>query len=121
MQAVGELLQHEPGNMLNSIADGLKSSMGPNTWPIIRDLVDDVILVSEDEIVKSTKLVWERLKVCIEPSASVGLAVALTREFNEKYSVAGGYKNVGIVLCGGNVDIIKMVSFFSNRCAVEEL
>lgn len=64
-----ELLLHAPDNKLDSIADGLKTTLGPNTWPILRDLVDDVQTVTEEEILRATKLVWERLKVCIEPSA----------------------------------------------------
>lgn len=99
------LLQHHPDNTLNSVADGLKTTLGPNTWPIVRDLVDDIITVSEYDILKATKLIWERLKVCIEPSAGVGVAVALSDTFNDKYP---NLTNIGIVLCGGNVDVIKV-------------
>ena len=65
----GELLKNSPDNKLDSVADGLKTNLGPNTWPIIRDMVDDILTVNEDEILKATKLVWERLKITIEPSA----------------------------------------------------
>jgi serine racemase len=101
------LLKHDPENTLNSVADGLKTTLGPNTWPIIRDFVDDVISVSELDILRATKLVWERLKVCIEPSAGVGVAVALSDTFHERFSDA---KNVGIVLCGGNVDVVRVAA-----------
>ena len=101
-----QLLKHAPDNNLDSVADGLKTTLGPNTWPIVRDLVDDVLTVTEAEILRATKLIWERLKVTIEPSAGVGVAVALGDEFNAKYSV--GIQNVGVVLCGGNVDILKI-------------
>jgi serine racemase len=104
----GQLLKHGPDNILDSVADGLKTTLGPNTWPIVRDLVDDIYTVTEEEILKATKLVWERLKVCIEPSAGVGVAVALGPDFNGKYSPASGIRNVAVVLCGGNVDILKM-------------
>lgn len=100
-----ELKRHAPDNKLQSVADGLKTTLGPNTWPIIRDLVNDVICVSERDILRATKLVWERLKVCIEPSAGVGVAVAMSDEFRTKY---GDSKTVGIVLCGGNVDVLKV-------------
>ena len=83
----------------------MKTTLGPNTWPIVRDLVDDIITVSESDILQATKLIWERLKVCIEPSAGVGVAVAMSEEFRHKYSDS---KRVGIILCGGNVDIIKL-------------
>ena len=104
----GELLKHDPDNKLNSVADGLKTTLGSNTWPIVRDLVDDIITVSEEEILRATKLVWERLKIAIEPSAGVGVAVARSKEFNDKYTKANGINNVGIILCGGNVDIIEI-------------
>jgi serine racemase len=143
-----ELLKHAPDNKLDSVADGLKTTLGPNTWPILRDLVDDVQTVTEEEILRATKLTWERLKVCIEPSAGkyimyvcvvggcevrldltclltttiarplfsvnctigVGVAVALSDHFNEKYSFEAGIRNVGIVLCGGNVDVLKIAT-----------
>lgn len=103
-------MKHNPDNTLDSVADGLKTTLGPNTWPIVRDLVDDIYTVSEEEILKATKLVWERLKVCIEPSAGVGVAVAMGEEFNSKYTTESGIKNVGIILCGGNVDVIKIAA-----------
>jgi serine racemase len=103
----GQLLKHGPDNNLDSVADGLKTTLGPNTWPIVRDLVDEIYTVTEEEILKATKMVWERLKICIEPSAGVGVAVALGPDFNRKYSPASGIRNVAVVLCGGNVDILK--------------
>jgi serine racemase len=111
----GKLLGHEAGNELNSVADGLKTTLGPNTWPIVRDLVDDIITVSEDDILRATKLIWERLKVCIEPSAGVGVAVVLGADFREKYPVEAGIKNVGVILCGGNVDVIKIAKLMEIR------
>ena len=103
----GELLGHHEDNQLNSVADGLKTTLGSNTWPIVRDLVDDIITVSEEDILRATKLIWERLKVCIEPSAGVGVAVAMSDEFASKYRMEDGIVNVGVILCGGNVDIIQ--------------
>ena len=108
--AEGKLLKHSPNNKLDSVADGLKTTLGPNTWPIVRDFVDDIFTVSEEAILKATKLVWERLKIVIEPSAGVGVAVAQSLEFNEKYKKSEGIHNVGIVLCGGNVDVLKIAS-----------
>lgn len=106
----GELLGHPPGIKLDSVADGLKTTLGPNTWPIVRDLVDEIITVSEEDILRATKLIWERLKICIEPSAGVGVAVALGEEFGTKYKVDDGIENVGVILCGGNVDVLKIAS-----------
>lgn len=101
------LVGHDSSNKLNSVADGLKTTLGPNTWPIIRDMADDVMTVGEADILRATKLVWERLKVCVEPSAGVGVAVVLGEEFRKKY-VVGNVLNIGVVLCGGNVDVVKV-------------
>jgi len=101
------LLKHHPDNDLDSVADGLRTTLGPNTWPVIRDLVDDVLCVDEKEILLATKLIWERLKVCIEPSSGVGVAVAMSESFQTKYP-AEKFPNVAVVLCGGNVDIVKI-------------
>ncbi|XP_015501864.1 serine racemase isoform X1 [Parus major] len=86
----------------DTIADAVKTSIGPNTWPIIRDLVDDVLTVSEEEIKRATWLVWERMKLLIEPTAGVGLAAVLSEQFQ---AVPRDVQNICIVLCGGNVDL----------------
>jgi threonine dehydratase len=106
----GQLLKHAPDNKLDSVADGLKTTLGLNTWPVVRDMVDDVMTVTEEEILRATKIIWERLKVTIEPSAGVGVAVALSDPFQKKYPVDSGFQNVGVILCGGNVDIVKIAS-----------
>ena len=105
-----QLLSHDPSNPLDSVADGLKTTLGPNTWPIVRDGVNDICIVSEMDILRATKLVWERLKVCIEPSAGVGVAVALySQVFRTKYPPAD-YPRVAIVLCGGKVDVLSIAT-----------
>ena len=104
-----QLLPHYPDNKLNTIADGLKTTLGPNTWPIIRDLVDGIITVSEDDILKATKYMWETLKVCIEPSSAVSVAVLMGEEFQKKYlNEVNELLNIGVILSGGNVDIAKI-------------
>jgi threonine dehydratase/serine racemase len=84
-----------------TIADGLLTSLGEFTWPVIRDVVEDVITVREDEILTAMRLAWERAKLLIEPSSAVALAVALTPGFR----ALAGIERVGIVLSGGNVDL----------------
>ncbi|KAL7575003.1 hypothetical protein ACA910_010820 [Epithemia clementina (nom. ined.)] len=105
----GQLLQHSPENKLESVADGLKTTLGPNTWPIVRDLADDIITVDEKEILRATLLAWQRLTICIEPSAGVGLAVACCETFNQRYP-SSQFPNVGVVLCGGNVDVLEIAA-----------
>ncbi|XP_074635468.1 serine racemase-like isoform X2 [Acropora palmata] len=87
----------------NTIADGLRTSVGHLCWPIIRDCVTDVITVTEDEIISAMRLVWERMKLLIEPSAAVGVAVVLSDKF--KAIPVQRLSNVGVILCGGNVDL----------------
>ncbi|XP_059811232.1 serine racemase isoform X3 [Hypanus sabinus] len=85
-----------------TLADAVKTSIGANTWPIIRDLVDDVFTVSEEEIQRATRLIWERAKLVIEPTAGLGVAAVLSRRFRD---LPGSLRNVCVVLCGGNVDL----------------
>lgn len=82
-----------------TIADGLRTSLGDKTFPIIREMVETVALAEEDEIRQALRLVMERMKIVVEPSAVVPLAVLLNRPLE----LAG--KRVGIILSGGNVDV----------------
>ncbi len=89
----------ETNKTANTIADGLKTQLGDINFPIIKKYVSDIIRVEEQEIVYAMQLVWERIKIIIEPSSAVALA-ALLRE-KEKFK----NKRVGIILSGGNVDL----------------
>lgn len=93
-----------PQTAPDTIADGLLTSMGELTWPIIRDRVERVFTATEDQIRAAMRLVWERMKLVIEPSAAVGVAVVLSDEFRS----LGGIGSVGVVLCGGNVSLDKL-------------
>jgi len=84
----------------DTIADGLQGRLGSNTWPIVRELVDAVVPVAEDEILRAMRLCYERMKVVVEPSGAVGLAAALSSRFPMPRG-----SRVGVVLCGGNVDL----------------
>jgi threonine dehydratase len=97
-KAAGRLIP-QPGGW--SIADGLLTSLGEHTWPIIREQVDRVITVSEEEIVAAMRLLWERAKLLIEPSSAVVLAALLTPEAASLPSLP----RVGLILSGGNVDL----------------
>jgi threonine dehydratase/serine racemase len=94
----------QPAAPPTTIADGLRTSLGDLTFPVVRDLVDEVATVSEEAIVRAMKLVFERAKLVIEPSAAVGVAVALERSSPVLAALPEGAP-VGIVLCGGNVDL----------------
>ncbi|KAI8836772.1 pyridoxal-5'-phosphate-dependent enzyme, beta subunit [Chytriomyces cf. hyalinus JEL632] len=89
---------------VQSIADGLLTTIGAPNWEIIRDHVENTFTVTEDEIVAAMRIVYERMKIVIEPSAAVGVAVAL---YNNDFKALQGITNVGIVLSGGNLDLDK--------------
>jgi threonine dehydratase len=82
-----------------TIADGLLTSLGDKTFPIIREYVHQIVTVSEDAIISSMRLVWERMKIVIEPSAAVPFGALL----ENKIEIKG--KRVGIIISGGNVDL----------------
>ncbi len=89
----------QPSVNPGTIADGLLTSLGDLTFRIILRNVDDIITVSEEGIVKAMRLIWERMKIIIEPSAAVPVAAVL-----ENPAVFSG-KKTGIILSGGNVDL----------------
>eukprot|EP01080_Neovahlkampfia_damariscottae_P004825 gene4825-8411_t len=89
----------------NTIADGLLTNLGSLTWPIIQKHVKDIFTVSDDEILKAMKLVYERMKIVIEPSSAVAIAVVL---WNEKFKKIKEVKDIVIVISGGNVDLSKI-------------
>lgn len=86
------------------MADGLRTTLGSVTWPIVRDRVDRILTVPESAIARALGLVIARMKLAIEPSAAVGVAVALSDEFAEMRR-RRGLRRVGVILCGGNADI----------------
>ena len=95
----------------NTIADGLKTSLGSNTFPIIYNYVDQIIRIKEDEIVNGMRDIYERMKLVIEPSAGVGPAALFTPEF-KAFVEENNIKNVGVILCGGNVDLNVLKTMF---------
>jgi threonine dehydratase len=93
----------------NSIADGLLTTLGDKTFPIIRDNVKEVITVSDADIISAMRLGWEKLRIIVEPSASVALAALLKQK--EKFKG----KRVGIVISGGNVDLEKVMGMMTKK------
>ncbi len=89
----------EFNNSTDTIADGLRTNLGDVNFPIIKEHVKDIVRVTEDEIVSAMRLVWERMKVIIEPSSAVTLAAVIS----SKEMWLG--KKVGVIVSGGNVDL----------------
>ncbi len=92
----------EPPGPADTIADGLRASLSERTFAVIARHVRDILTVSEDEIVRAMRLLWERLKVIVEPSAAVALAAVL----REPGRFRG--RRVGVVLSGGNLDLERL-------------
>jgi threonine dehydratase len=82
-----------------TIADGLRATLCPLTFSVLRERVDQISLVSEDEIMRVMLLLWERLKLVVEPSGAVAAAPALLRR------IGAEGKKVGVILSGGNLDL----------------
>ncbi len=83
---------------INTIADGLLTTLGDVTLKIVRENVCDILTVNDDEIISAMRLIYERLKIVVEPSAAVPFAAVLKNK--ELFKC----KNAGIILSGGNVD-----------------
>ncbi len=94
-----------PNTSINTIADGLRTSLCERTFEIITKYVDEIVTISETEIVQAMRFLWERMKLVIEPSGAVSLAALLSKQ------VPVEKKRIGVILSGGNVDL---ESFFLN-------
>ena len=92
----------EVNETINTIADGLRTNLSQKTLSIIREHVEDILTVDEESIVRAMRLIWERMKIVIEPSCAVPFAAVLTKpeQFKDQ--------KVGIILTGGNVDLEKL-------------
>lgn len=84
----------------DTICDGLLTSMGEHTWPIIRDHLETIITVSDEQVVEAMRLILDNLGMVVEPSGAASLAAVLTPEFK----ALEGIDKVGLILSGGNVD-----------------
>jgi len=99
--AAGEFI---PQTGPQTIADGLLTSLGDQTWPIIQQHVEAIITVSDQQIVQAMRLLWERAKLLVEPSSAVVLAAILDPRFRQRPPVNA----IGAVLSGGNVNLDKL-------------
>ena len=89
----------ETNQTANTIADGLRTHLGYLNLPIIQQYVEGIVTVSEHEIIVAMKLMWERMKIIVEPSSAVAFAALLNQK--EKFS----NQKVGIIVSGGNIDL----------------
>ncbi len=97
-----QLGERVPVENPNTIADGLRTSVGEKTFPIIKEFVDNIITVTEEQIIDAMKFYWERMKLVVEPSGAVPLAGLLSDNIDP--SLIEG-KRIGIIISGGNIDL----------------
>ena len=86
----------EGNETVNTIADGLKTTLGDINFPIIKELVSGIIRVDEDEIIAAMKLVWERMKIIIEPSSAVTVAAVIRQSIENPEALKN--RKVGIII-----------------------
>jgi threonine dehydratase len=89
----------QPSHDPQTVADGLRTALGPRTFAVISRLVDRIVTATEAEILEATRFVWERMKIIIEPSSAVPVAAL----WNGQLDVRG--QRVGVIVSGGNVDV----------------
>lgn len=90
-----------------TIADGARTpSLGTLTFPLVRKYVDDMVTVSDDDLVRTMRFLWERMKIVVEPTGALGLAAA----YCGRIAVRG--QRVGVILSGGNVDLTAALKLF---------
>lgn len=99
----------QPSNDPQTIADGLRTSLGVKTFAVISRRVDEIVTATEAEIIAATWFIWERVKIVIEPSSAVAVAPLL----HEKFAVPG--QRVGVILSGGNIDVEPFFRLLAER------
>jgi len=97
-----QLGERVPVENPNTIADGLRTSVGEKTFPIIQKYVDNIITVTEDQIIDAMRFYWERMKLIVEPSGAVPLAGLLFGNIEPSLIKD---KRIGIIISGGNIDL----------------
>ena len=95
-----EMGEYVPQTSPDTICDGLLTSMGEITWPIIKSHVEEIIRVSDEEVLTAMTIIHEIFGMIVEPSGAISLAAVLKDEFRAKEGIG----SIGIILCGGNID-----------------
>ena len=91
-----------PSNYPETIADGLRSTLGDKPFLMVKKYVSEILTATEIEIMKSLRFIWERMKIVVEPSCAVALAVIIKNKDRFKD------KNIGVIISGGNVDLSQL-------------
>jgi len=103
-----------PSTNPKTICDGLLTSLSERTFAIIKQNVNEIVTVSDEFTIKAMKMIWERMKIIIEPSSAVTLGLILEKKID-----LNGQK-IGIIISGGNVDLNKLISKLISDLSQEE-
>jgi len=103
-----------PSDYPNTIADGLRTSLCQRTFDIIKKYVDQIVTVSEIEIIEAMRFLWERMKIIVEPSGAVPLAALLSK----KMGVSN--KKIGLIISGGNIDLDPFFNLIRKKIVINE-
>ncbi|TFG25769.1 MAG: pyridoxal-phosphate dependent enzyme [Promethearchaeota archaeon] len=96
-------------NYPNTIADGLRTSICDRTFSFIKEYVDDILTVSEEEIIEAMRFIWERMKIIVEPSGVVPVAAILSQKIKTQ-----GHR-IGLILSVGNIELNEFFSYLENQ------
>lgn len=100
-----------PSGDPKTIADGLRTPLCELTFSIMQEKVDEIVLVSDEEIVDAMRFLWERMKMVVEPSGAASIAALF--KFSKEHDLAG--KKVGVIISGGNVDLGEFFDDYHKR------
>lgn len=95
--------QRYAATQVQTIADGLRTSLGSLTWPFVRDQVTQIVTMDDTEIISWMRWAWERMKLVIEPSSATVIAALMDSQFRDRR-----YRRIGVIISGGNVDLSRL-------------
>ena len=102
------VISHTP----TTIADGLRTLLSARTFGYIQKHVDEIVTVSEEQIIGAMQFFWERMKIVVEPSGAVSLAVLLKLSNSNKLT---HNQKIGIIISGGNIDLTDFFNLYSDK------
>ena len=101
-----------PSNYPNTIADGLRTSICERTFAFIKEYVDDILTVSEEEIIEAMQFIWERMKIIVEPSGVVPVAAILSQKIETRDH------RIGLIISGGNIELNEFFSYLEKKVRI---
>ncbi|EFC45139.1 predicted protein [Naegleria gruberi] len=101
----GKLVGNDPNVPANTVCDGLKTNLSERTFHHISKNIDRIFTVTDEQVIKAMKLVWERMKIVIEPSSATVVALTLFHDEFKQMATENQWQHIGMVISGGNCDL----------------